>query len=240
MKSPDYQRPFEPKDFRGYFKWTKVMSKKLKNNFLYHACHKDELEDIINGNELTLRSSWSIKLPEHGFCEIPGVWSGLNYFVNGNFYGPFVIKFPLSVLEGKQFIAFLRGARAERNRYFFVQYDAMIPIYSFKGNIWRRVNSDVYFDEDDGKTLQLKPGAIYDIVLTSTVPFSAAMSLSGEKHNKCIPGKCDGLSVVRSRKIMRRIAKGILKKNIIDLGVIKNFINKYPDIEGETIEIEIK
>ena len=240
MKSPDYQRPFEPEDFRGYFKWTKIMSKKLKTNFLYHACHKDELEDIIDNNELALRSSWSIKLPEHGICEIPGVWSGLNYFVSGNFYGPFVIEFPLSVLEGKQFIAFRRGGRAERNRYFFVQYDAMIPIYSFKGDVWRRVNSGVYFSKDGDRTLQLKTGAIYDIILTSPIPLSAATSLSGVKHNKCIPGKCKGLSVVKSRRIMRIIAKRILTNSIIDSGIIKNFIDKYPDIEGETIEIEIE
>jgi len=131
MTLSDYQRPFDPIDFRGYFTWSKKLSKKLNGEYLYHACHWDELKNIIKKNSLPLRSRWAIDLPEHGVCAVPGVWCGLNYFYNRNHYGPFLIRFPLSVLEGKQFIAFRRGDKSERHRYFFVQYDAKIPIYSF-------------------------------------------------------------------------------------------------------------
>lgn len=240
MTLPNYKRPFEPEDFRGYFKWTEVLSRKLKNNFLYHACHEDELKDILDRGELTLRSNWSINLPEHGFCKMPGVWCGLNSFINGNYYGPFLIKFPLSVLQGKQFIAFRRGGRAERKRYFFVQYDAMIPIYSFKGDVWRRVNSESYFDNDDDKILHLKNSAIYDIVLTSLISLRKAISICGVKHDKCVSNKCSGISSVKSRRTMREIAKEIFKNEIINTGIINSFIEKYPDIEGETIEIAIE
>lgn len=240
MTLPNYKRPFEPEDFRGYFKWTEALSGKLKNNFLYHACHEKELKEILDRSELTLRSNWSINLPEHGLCEVPGVWSGLNYFFNGNRYGPFVIKFPLSVLQGKQFMAFRRGGQSERKRYFFVQYDAMIPIYSFKGDVWKRVNPESSFGNADGKILQLKNDAIYDIVLTSPVSLKKAMSIYGVRHYKCISNKCAGISSGKSRKIMREIAKGILKKEILDAGIIDNLIEKYPDIEGESIEISIE
>lgn len=237
---PNYKRPFEPADFRGYFKWTEVLSRKLKNNFLYHACHEEELREILDRDELTLRSNWSINLPEHGLCEVPGVWCGLNSFVNGNYYGPFVIKFRLSVLQGKQFMVFRRGNQSERKRYFFVQYDAMIPIYSFKGDIWRRVNSEAYFDNDSDKILQLRKGAIYDIVLTSAISLKKAISICGVKHDKCIPNKCGGTSSVKSRKTMRQIAKEIFKNDIVNAGIIDNLLEKYPDIEGESVEITIE
>ncbi len=240
MTLPNYKRPFDPGDFRGYFKWTKVLTKKLKGNFLYHACHREDLTEILDKNELTLRSSWSIKLPEHGLCKVPGVWSDLNYYVNGNHYGPFLIQFPLSVLDGKQFMAFRRGGQYERNRYFFVQYEAMIPIYSFKGNVWRRVNSEVYFDSGGDKNLQLKNRAIYDIILTIPVSLAKAISMYGVKHSNCIPNKCEGTSVLKSRKIMRRIAKKDFKNKIYEVGIIEDLIEKYPDIEGETIKVTIE
>lgn len=240
MTLPDYERPFEPADFRGYFKWTKILSKKLKGNHLYHACHRKELQEIIDKNELTLRSSWSIKLPEHGLRAVPGVWCGLNYFFKGNHYGCFLIQFSLSVLEGKQFIAFRRGGQSKRNRYFFVQYEAMIPIYSFKGDVWRRVNPEVYFQKNKDETLRLKDRAIYEVVLTSRVSLDESVSISGVNHEKCIPVKCNGSSKGHSRKVVRQIAKKMLKKDIFDMGLIKNIIKKYPDIKGETLTITIE
>ena len=240
MTLPDYKRPFDPGDFRGYFTWTKKLSRKLTGEYLYHACHYSELTEIIEKNRLSLRSSWAIDLPEHGICDVPGVWCGLNYFANGNHYGPFLIQFPLAVLEGKQFIAFRRGGRSERNRYFFVQYDAMVPIYSFKGDIWRQVNAEAYFAKNDNNTLSKKIGGIYDIVLTSQITLDGSVSISSVNHDKCIPGKCSGARRVKSRKKLREFAKNILKKELMNTDIIEKAIEKYPDIEGEILEITIE
>ena len=243
MTSPDYKRPFDPADFRGYFTWTKKLSKKLAGEFLYHACYYSELTEIIEKNKLSLRSSWAIDLPEHGICDVPGVWCGLNYFVNGNHYGPFLIQFPLSVLEGKQFIAFRRGVKTERNRYFFVQYDSMIPIYSFKGDIWRQVNAEAYFAKNNNSTISKKIGGIggiYDIVLTSQVKLNNSVSISSVDHKKCIPGKCNGVRRIKSRKKLRELAKKIVEKELLDSDIIEKAIKKYPDIEGEILEITIE
>jgi len=240
MTLPDYKRPFDPDDFRGYFKWTKKLSRKLNGEFLYHACHYSELKEIIDKNKLSLRSSWAIDLPEHGLCDVPGVWCGLNYFANKNHYGPFIIKFPLSVLEGNQFIAFKRGGRTERHRYFFVQYNAMIPIYSFKGNIWREVKAEAYFNENKDKTLSKKIGGIYDIVLTNQIAFDEHVSISSVAHLKCIPKKCNGVSMYKSRKKLRKLARELVKKELLDTNIIEKAIKKYPDLEGDTLEITIE
>lgn len=240
MTLPDYQRPFAPSDFRGYFTWSKKLSDKLAGEYLFHACHFEELEKIIQRNRLSLRSSWSIDLPEHGVCDVPGVWCGLNYFYNGNHYGPFLIRSPLSVLEGKQFISFRRGGKSERHRHFFVQYDAKIPIYSFKGDIWRSVNPEAYFSKQDDGSLSKKIGGIYDIVLTDRISLNSSVTITAVDHDKCIPGKCKGARRLASRKKLREFAKEILKEKLLDSDIIHKYIQKFPDIEGETLEIMIE
>ena len=240
MTLPDYQRPFDPSDFRGYFTWTKSLSKKLDGEYLYHACHFEELEKIIKRSSIALRSKWEIDLPEHGICEVPGVWCGLNYFYKFNHYGPFLIRFPLSVLEGKQFIAFRRGGKSDRHRYFFVQYDANIPIYSFKGDIWRSVKPESYFAEGNDSRLSKKVGGIYDIVLTSRISIEGLVNISTVDHNKCIPGKCNGSRRLESRKKLRKLAKDFLRNDLLDSVIIQKYINKFLDLEGESLEIIIE
>ncbi len=97
-----------------------------------------------------------------------------------------------------------------------------------------------YFQKNNAKTLQLKESAIYDIVLTNHVSLDESVSISGVNHETCIPGKCDGKSIVDSRKFIIQIAKERLEKDICDTGLIKKAIKKYPDIEGETLEIAIE
>ena len=123
------------------------------------------LHPILKKDELGLRGSWSLHLPQHGLWKAPGVWTGLNYYVNGNHYGPFVLEFPLSILNGKHFMVFRRTTG--RQRHFFVQYEAHIPIYSFGTTLWRSVNPFHYF-ENAGV------GAIWDIILTEPIPIDDA------------------------------------------------------------------
>jgi hypothetical protein len=145
MELPDYKRAFDQPDFRGYFKWTLNLSRAFGGS-LYHACHKDELIEILDNGQLDLRSTWSLNLPNHGKWSPPGVWVGLNYFqARGNFYGPLLFKFPMSVLNGRHFMVFRRTG--DRHRIFFIQYEARIPIYSFDKNLWRQVDPEHYLHE---------------------------------------------------------------------------------------------
>lgn len=240
MVLPDYQKPFDPDDFRGYFQWKKNLTRKLPEEALYHACHFSELKKIIKKNKLSLRSSWSIDLPEHGVCEVPGVWCGLNFFIDGNYYGPFLIEFSLSVLEGKQFMAFRRGRETERLRYFFVQYDSMIPTFSYKGKKWRRVKAEKYFDENINNSIEKKSGAIYDILLTTPISLDDNVSISSVNHPKCISGKCNGVSRKKSQKKLIKLATKLVKKELYDTDIIEKAIVKYPDIEGEIIDLELE
>jgi len=235
MTEPDYKRRFDVSDFRGHFRWTKKMTKDL-GGYLYHACHKDELIEILKNDSLVLRSHWSLKLPTHGVCKVPGVWTGLNYFVHGNHYGPFLIKFPLSVLNGKSFIAFRR--KGDRHRYFFVQYEARIPIYSFKGDSWRKVNSKVYFDTSTNNSLSLKESAIYDVILTTEIPLRK-IEVAPVNHPKCIPGKCSGISRVKARKMLEKIALRYVREEIYNEGFLDDYIKIFPDIDGLTLELEL-
>lgn len=238
MKEPSYKRPFSPRDFRGYFTWSKVLTESLSAN-LYHACHRKELEDILKKGALQLRSKWSIRLPEHGLCEVPGVWAGLNYFNSGNLYGPFLIEFPLHVLNGIRFMAF-RRKDSDRNRYFFVQYEARIPIFSFDGEAWRRIRPKAYFDKDKKGRYSHKPGAIYDIILTQTVPFQFARSVEAVSHPSCISGKCSGLSLRHARKQMVDIAIDEFDSRLEENGILRQMIRKFPDLEGKTVEVTME
>jgi hypothetical protein len=238
IKEPSYKRPFSPRDFRGYFTWSKVLTESLSAN-LYHACHRKELEGILKKGALQLRSKWSIRLPEHGLCEVPGVWTGLNYFTGGNRYGPFLIEFPLHVLNGRRFMAF-RREDSDRNRYFFVQYEAQIPIFSFKGEVWRRVRARAYFHKYKQGRYCRKPGAIYDIVLTQMVPFRHARSVKAVSHPSCIPGKCSGLCLRHAREQLIDIAVDEFASRLEENGILRQMIRKFPDLEGETVEVTME
>ena len=195
---PDYQRSFDATDFRGYIRWSTSFSRKLSAK-LYHACHLDELQVVVEADELGLRSSWSLDLPVHGNWSSPGVWTGLNnYAARGNFYGPFLVTFPLNVLDGRRFMVFRRTG-TDRHRHFFVQYEARIPVYSYKGKVWRKVNTGNYFLKEANGNYWLQPGAIYDFVLTQPVPLTFA-SIEATHHPNCIPKKCSGSTKTKGRK----------------------------------------
>ena len=73
MSEPDYKRPFDQEDFRGYIKWTQKFTQQYAGDHLYHACHEEELRQILDEGELGLRSQWSMQLPNHGLWHAPGV-----------------------------------------------------------------------------------------------------------------------------------------------------------------------
>lgn len=233
MAEPEYKRPFEQIDFRGYFRWSIALSKMIRAH-LYHACHEDELEEILEAEELLLRSKWSLDLPQHGLWSVNGVWTGLNKFNSGNYYGPCLIKFPIEKLNGKSFMAFRREG-TDRNRYFFVQYESKIPIYNFGKITWRRITPRPYFNKDE-KWLRLKPGAIYDIVLTQPMSLDGA-SISGVKHDYCISGKCNGCSIQKSNSMVLRCAENNWIKLMEDCPEYNTFFNRFHLRNGQTMDL---
>ena len=235
MAEPDYSRRFDVSDFRGHFRWTKKMTKDL-GGYLYHACHRKELIEFLKKDRLVLRSDWSLKLPTHGICKVPGIWTGLNYFAHGNHYGPFLIKLPLSVLNGKSFIAFRR--KGDRHRHFFVQYESRIPIYSFKGDSWRKVDCKKYFDSSTNNKLSLKDRAIYDVILTTEIPLKK-IEIEAVNHPKCISSKCSGISRIKAKEKLKKIALRHVREEIYNKGILDDYMRMFPDIEGLTLELEL-
>ncbi len=204
MAEPDYKRPFEQGDFRGYFKWTQKLTDQLGGG-LYHACHEKGLRSILEEGELGLRSKWSLRLPKHGAWSAPGTWVGLNYFHNGNYYGPFLLRFPLRAINDRHFMVFRRQGD-DRNRYFFVQYEARIPVFSFGKQVWRNVTPAAYFRNGNGEDLAMKPGAIYDIVITQPIGLKG-VSIDAVDHPWCIAKICNGMNLNRSRRRLADVAE---------------------------------
>jgi hypothetical protein len=202
---------------------------------LHHACHKEELEDIIEDEELGLRSKWSLKLPAHGLYSVPGSWTGLNYYKNGNNYGPLLVTFPLSVLNGKSFMVF-RRIGSDRHRHFFVQYEAKIPVYSFGKKLWRKVEPKKYFNKSGNGLFTLKRGAIYDIIITEPIS-TRNTTIKGVGHPHCIPEKCNGMTSSISKKIVKRLAKKYFKQNLKESRFYERFIKQFPKLEGEKIKL---
>jgi len=123
-----------------------------------------------------------------------------------------------------------------RNRYFFVQYEAKIPVYSFKDNSWQKVNPDYYFRESGDEKLTMQVGAIYDIILTEPISIKGA-TIQGVKHPKCIPGKCKGITIKKSREIVTKIAKRKFRERLKKTIVYQDFVSRFPDLEGEEIRL---
>lgn len=233
MTQAEFKRPFEPIDFRGYFRWSAKLTTEIDGH-LYYACHKDELKRVLEDGELRLRSEWALKLPKYGLWSAPGVWTGLNYFHNGNYYGPFLIAFPLAVLNDRHFMVFRRQGD-DRNRYFFVQYEARIPIYSFGKNLWRKVKPYSYFQTtSDG--VSLKPGAIYDIILTASITLDDTQ-IDAVKHPYCISGKCQGMSRLGGTKILRNIASQQFRRWLQRNRSYANLFNRLPVLAGVEVEL---
>ncbi|MGO8690144.1 MAG: hypothetical protein ACLQLG_10955 [Thermoguttaceae bacterium] len=185
------------------------------------------METILEDRELGLRSKWSLQLPQHGLWSVPGVWTGLNYYSDGNRYGPFVIEFPLSVLSGRQFMVFRRTSG--RHRYFFVQYETLIPIYSFEEKLWRSVQPSYYFDNAG-------VGAIWDIVLTQPIPIDD-ITISPVDHPSCIPQKCRGTTQSTNRRALRAVAETEFVKLLKESSDYRQFSARFPFAEGLTIAL---
>jgi hypothetical protein len=232
---PAYQRPFGERDFRGYFRWTEKFSRRL-GSLLYHACHGDEMETVLNAGYLLLRSRWQLKLPLHGMWADKGVWCGLNKFgANGNYYGPCLFKLPITVLNGRQFMVF-RRMEDNRMRVFFVEYESHIPVYSYKGQRWRVVNPGHYF-EKVGDAYSLTKSAIYDIVLTNPLPLGE-YEVGWTHHPRCISGKCRGSNSHESWKTVKRVAREHARRVVATCPEVRVLLEHLPLLHGEEVTLD--
>lgn len=232
---PDWQRPFANDDFRGFFTWKPSFTKKLGSS-LFHACHADEAQLFIDEKRLALRSSYSITHPSYGKCTAPCVWCGLNYYSNGNKYGPVLIGFPLEVLNGRTFMVFRRKGE-DRERHFFLQYEASIPIFTHRQNPNRRVKPAKYFDvEGDG--LSLKSKAIYDILLTQPISSEGA-TIEAIGHPTCLPKKCNGLTQLQSFELIKKLGQRELSVFFDSDPGFHAILSQFPDLMGQSVSLPL-
>jgi hypothetical protein len=229
---PSWQRPFENEDFRGYFTWGSDLTARIGGS-IYHACHEDEARMAFVEGQLGLRSTYSITHPSYGLCSAPCVWCGLNYFNNGNQYGPVLLKFPLKRLDGRTFMVFWRNVN--RHRFFFVQYEAHIPVFVREGKPDRRVDPAHYF-RNQGKSLWLKDRAIYDVVLTQAVGM-VGIQVEGTRHPACIPKKCRGLELTRAQAVVAKLGRTAVDAHLRSDLQLRRLLRRFPLLQGTEVRL---
>ena len=82
----------------------------------------------------------------------------------------------------------------------------------------------------------LRVGAIYDIILTKSIPINDA-TIPAVKHPKCILGKCKGQNIKKSKATFTKIAKRKFRKQLKNTHFYQDFVNKLPDLEGKKITL---
>ena len=123
----------------------------------------------------------------------------------------------------------------DRLRCFFVQYEARIPIYSFGKDLWRKVDSYSYFQESDD-SLGLKPGGIYDIALTESVELDES-EIEAVNHPRCITQKCHGMSQLKGRKLLRRVAIKQFRYWLEQNRSYARLAKRFPILDGASVEL---
>lgn len=125
---------------------------------------------------------------------------------------------------------------SDRKRYFFVQYEARIPIYSFGKELWRDVDPTVCFQRTNGEELAMRAGAIYDIVVTQPIPLDR-VSVSAVDHHYCISGTCNGTSLVQSTKQLRKIAVAQFRHWLSQNEEYSKLFRRFRVLEDTTIDL---
>ncbi len=224
----EYDRPFIESDFRGYFQWTSKFSKKLKDKLLYHACHYNELKKYLKLKRLTLRSKWSIEFDD-GRWNAPGVWTGLNHFTD-NYHGPYLLEWSINILNDKNFISF-RRKDDKRWRYFFVQYEAKIPL-AFRRNdkLWRRVSAESYFFDTKTKGLWLNSNDIYSIILTEELSLNN-VRISAVNHPYCVSKKCKGKTQEEANKMLEKVGRMYIYANVKEIKEYKKLLHLFKGLK---------
>jgi hypothetical protein len=108
-----------------------------------------------------------LNLPSQENWSAPGTWVGLNYFHKGNYYGLFLLTFPLNVLDDRLFMVFRRKS-GERKQFFSSSSMRQKFLHIGLGKeIGERLIQPLFFRKND--ELLMKADAIYYIVGTQPV-----------------------------------------------------------------------
>ena len=229
VAAPAYQRPFTATDFVGYFTWTKQTTELFSRKRIWHACHRKQLERFLLRGKLTLRSKCEFELPVIENWTVKSVWVGMRSYSDRNFYGPFQIQLPVSVLNGRRFAAFRREDEKDRQRLFLFQYEAEIPIFRFKKNPWRTVKPETLLKESDSDT-------VWELVLTAAVSLAQAR-IRPTGHPHCISKRCGGSTTGTNRKVLDSVIQAEFQRRFTKCPEYLRFAELFPNAEGLTVTL---
>jgi hypothetical protein len=180
----DCDRPFRYEEFQGWFVWQTGLTSTLIGKHFYHACHEATVIDVLKEKQLRLRSEIVLILSDGKRSCLKGVWSSLNYYPNSRF-GPFVFEFPLSFLEERTFMVFLRSSK-ERDRYFFLEQQAAQCAF---GETHRVDPCGFFVNGKNGASLNSDD--TYYVVSTNPLPLGSVVP-KGVSHTECVSMECSG------------------------------------------------
>lgn len=58
-------------------------------------------------------------------------------------------------------------------------------------------------------------------------------------HLNCISDKCPGVSKPKARKMLEKIALRYVREEIYNDGILDDFVEIFPDIEGLTLDLKL-
>ena len=226
---PAYDRPFVLSEFLGHFSWCDRTTEQFRTKRLSHTCHDKHLGHFLDRNELFLPTKCDVVLPVVGQWPEKGIWTGMNLYSDRNFYGPFQIVFPLSVLKERRFVVFQRQDQRDRQRNFFLQYESDLPLFRSKRHPWRRIDPKTLLSESNEKT-------VWDLFLTQTLSLDKAR-IRPTEHPYCKSKICQGRTVDENRKRLDAVIRKRFCRMVAKLPAYHDFIRRFALAEGLTVEL---
>jgi hypothetical protein len=178
---------------------------------------------------LFLPAACDLVLPVVGKWPVEGIWTGLNLYMDRNYYGPFQILFSLSVLNGRRFVVFQREDKGDRQRNFFFQYETDIPLFRSKENPWRPMNPKTLLNGSDAKT-------VWDLFLTQPLSLDKAR-IRPTEHPYCKKKICMGSTFDHNRKRLDAVIRDRFCRMVAKLPEYREFVGKFAVVEGLTVQL---
>jgi hypothetical protein len=208
-----FDTPFWRSELVGFFTWTGGLSTSLSRNlpWLFHACHKKQYRSFQRHNELFLRSTFNVTGGKDDCDTYECVWASLQpwHETHGhNHFGPFTVKMPLSVLDGRRFYVFERDL-GEWRHYYLVQRETKVSLFGPKYRATPLSPSTLF--QREGMRLNQRTQTQYEIVLTDPVDLSEARFIATE-HCRCATGHCGGIGKSEAKQVLRETVCGELTR----------------------------
>ena len=210
-----YDSPFRKLELVGVYRWDEDLTESLQDwsPWLYHACHQEQYQAFQRRNKLFLSSGFEVKGGHDETNLFECVWASIQpwHRTHGhNHFGPFLIKMPLSRLNGRRFYVFKR-VLGKWTHYYFVQRENKSPLFG-KGRGAELISPSSLFKKAGSRgALTERLGIQYEIVLTEPVPLCDAKFVA-INHRRCARTRCKGMLKNASRKILRAAVDAELTK----------------------------